>query len=103
MILRRRIKEKCDELDALKKTYQKSIESMQASLENETRAKGEAIRQKKKLEADINEMEIALDHANKAHAEAKKAIKRTANQVGGYNNHNYFAAEFLDSTGLQIC
>ena len=36
---------------------------------------------KKKLEADINEMEIALDHANKAHAEAKKAIKRTANQV----------------------
>merc|ERR1712014_210686 len=48
--IERRIKEKCDELDALKKTYQKSIESMQASLENETRAKGEAIRQKKKLE-----------------------------------------------------
>merc|ERR1719288_534483 len=46
--IERRIKEKCDELDALKKTYQKSIESMQASLENETRAKGEAIRQKKK-------------------------------------------------------
>ena len=40
------------------------------------------LRIKKKLEADINEMEIALDHANKAHAEAKKAIKRTANQVG---------------------
>ena len=39
------------------------------------------LRIKKKLEADINEMEIALDHANKAHAEAKKAIKRTANQV----------------------
>ena len=51
--IERRIKEKCDELDALKKTYQKSIESMQASLENETRAKGEAIRQKKKLEADM--------------------------------------------------
>ena len=26
-------------------------------------------------------MEIALDHANKAHAEAKKAIKRTHNQL----------------------
>ena len=39
--------EKCEELDALKKTYQKSIESMQ------THAKGEAIRQKKKLEADM--------------------------------------------------
>merc|ERR1711978_126214 len=62
--IERRIKEKCDELDALKKTYQKSIESMQASLENETRAKGEAIRQKKKLEADMNELSIALEHAN---------------------------------------
>merc|ERR1711950_66880 len=31
--IERRIKEKCGELDALKKTYQKSIESMQASLE----------------------------------------------------------------------
>ena len=50
--IERRIKEKSDELDSLRKTYQKSIESMQASLENETRAKGEAIRQKKKLEAD---------------------------------------------------
>ena len=50
--IERRIKEKSDELDGLRKTYQKSIESMQASLENETRAKGEAIRQKKKLEAD---------------------------------------------------
>ena len=44
---------------------------------------------KKKLEADINEMEIALDHANKAHAEAKKAIKRTANQVRGKDNQHY--------------
>ena len=44
------------------------------------------LRIKKKLEADINEMEIALDHANKAHAEAKKAIKRTANQVGMKNS-----------------
>ena len=63
------------------KNHQRAMESMQASLEAESRAKAEALRIKKKLEADINEMEIALDHANKAHAEAKKAIKRTANQV----------------------
>lgn len=31
---------------------------------------------KKKLEADINELELALDHANKACAEAQKSIKR---------------------------
>lgn len=36
-----------------------------ASLEAEAKGKAEALRMKKKLEADINELEIALDHANK--------------------------------------
>merc|ERR1712002_1257656 len=79
--IERRIKEKSDELDALKKTYQKSIESMQASLENETRAKGEAIRQKKKLEADMNELSIALEHANGSNVESQATIKKYQNQI----------------------
>merc|ERR1712141_807656 len=58
---------------------------MQASMEGECRAKEEALRIKK-LESDINEMEIALDHANKAHAEAKKAIKRTHMQLSDVNS-----------------
>merc|ERR1719481_2032694 len=74
--IERRIKEKSDELDGLRKTYQRSIESMQASLENETRAKGEAIRQKKKLEADMNELNIALEHANGSNDEAQATIKK---------------------------
>merc|ERR1712241_1505796 len=79
--IERRIKEKSDELDALKKTYQKSIESMQASLENETRAKGEAIRQKKKLEADMNELSSALEHANGSNVESQATIKKYQNQM----------------------
>merc|ERR1712223_28058 len=43
-------------------------------------AKAEALRIKKKLEGDINELEIALDHANKANSEAQKAIKRYQGQ-----------------------
>ena len=46
------------------------------SLEAEQRSKGEALRIKKKLEGDINELEIGLDQANKANAEGLKAIKR---------------------------
>ena len=37
-----------------------------------------SFRIKKKIEADINELEMALDHANKANAEAAKQIKRHA-------------------------
>merc|ERR1719266_2596271 len=57
------------------------MDSMQASLEAEARAKAEALRIKKKLESDINELEIALDHANKANSEAHKSIKRYQAQL----------------------
>ncbi len=52
------------------------MESMQASLEAEQKSKAEALRIKKKMEGDINELEIALDHSNKANSEAQKSIKR---------------------------
>ena len=50
------------------------MDSMQASLEEEQHAKAEAVRMKKKIEGDINELEIALDHANKANSEAQKVV-----------------------------
>ena len=54
---------------------------MQASLEAEVKAKQEALRMKKKIEADINELEMTLDHANKANAEEQKQIKRYASTL----------------------
>ena len=57
------------------------MESLGASLEAEQRSKAEALRIKKKLEGDINELEIGLDHANKANAEGLKAIKRYQGQL----------------------
>ena len=39
------------------------------------RAKEEALRIKKKIESDINDLEIALDAANKANAETAKTLK----------------------------
>merc|ERR1712115_739180 len=71
----RRIAEKEEEFENSRKNHARAMDSMQASLESEQRAKAEALRMKKKLEGDINELEIALDHANKANSEAQKAIK----------------------------
>merc|ERR1719228_723451 len=72
----KRIQEKEEEIDATRKSHQRAIDSMQASLEAEAKSKAEALRMKKKLEADINELEIALDHANKANGDVQKQIKR---------------------------
>merc|ERR1711973_301546 len=76
----RRIAEKEEEFENSRKNHARAMDSMQASLESEQRAKAEALRIKKKLEGDINELEIALDHANKANSEAQKAIKRYQGQ-----------------------
>lgn len=74
--IEKRIQEKEEEFDSTRKNHQRALESMQASLEAEVRGKNELLRVKKKLEADINELEIALDHANKANADAQKNLRR---------------------------
>merc|ERR1719446_185088 len=57
------------------------MDSIGASIETEQRAKGEALRVKKQLEGEINELEIGLDHANKANSEGLKSIKRYQGQL----------------------
>merc|ERR1712127_47989 len=76
----RKIQEKIEEFDNTRKNHQRAMDSMAASLEAESRGKAESLRLKKKLESDINELEIALDHANKANSEAHKSIKRFQGQ-----------------------
>merc|ERR1719192_1289435 len=80
------------------------MDSMQASLEAESRAKAEALRIKKKLESDINELEIALDHANKANSEAHKSIKRYQAQLrdveGLYDEEGRQRRELGEKAGL---
>ena len=80
------------------------MDSLQASLEAEARAKAEALRIKKKLESDINELEIALDHANKANTEAHKSIKRYQAQQrdveGLYEEEGRQRREIAEKAGL---
>merc|ERR1712050_759630 len=76
----RKIAEKEEEFENTRKNHARATDSMQASLETEQRSKAEALRIKKKLEGEINELEIALDHANKANNEAQKSIKRYQGQ-----------------------
>merc|ERR1712029_640988 len=77
----RKIAEKEEEFENTRKNHARAMDSMLASLESEQRSKAEALRIKKKLEGEINELEIALDHANKANNEAQKSIKRYQGQM----------------------
>ncbi|KIH57527.1 myosin head [Ancylostoma duodenale] len=98
--IEKRIAEKEEEFENSRKVHQQTIDSiqvsiyslvgemftlreksLQATLESEAKAKSELFRVKKKLEADINELEIALDHANRANEDAQKNIKRYMDQI----------------------
>merc|ERR1719270_517694 len=60
---------------------------MQSALETESKGKAEAIRMKKKLEADVTELEMSLEHANAANQETQKSIKRYHQQIREAQNH----------------
>merc|ERR1712025_941307 len=100
----RRVAEKEEEFNNSRKNHARAMDSLAASLEAEQRAKGEALRIKKKLEGEINELEIALDHANKANAEGQKAIKRYQGQlrdtIQGYEEQARGRQEIQEAVGI---
>jgi len=54
---------------------------MQTAFEAESKGKAEALRMKKKLEADIGELEMCLEHANCTNLETQRSIKKYQTQI----------------------
>merc|ERR1719290_331548 len=79
--IERRIAEKEDEFASTRKNFSRALDGMQLALETETKAKVEALRMKKKLESDVIDLGIALEHANAANAESQRNIKKYHQQV----------------------
>ncbi|KAJ6653063.1 hypothetical protein lerEdw1_010149 [Lerista edwardsae] len=73
--IERKLAEKDEEMEQAKRNHLRVVESLQASLDAETRSRNEALRVKKKMEGDLNEMEIQLSQANRVAAEAQKHLK----------------------------
>ncbi|KAF1609907.1 Myosin-1B, partial [Eudyptes chrysolophus] len=73
----RKIAEKDEEIDQMKRNHLRIVESMQSTLDAEVRSRNEALRLKKKMEGDLNEIEIQLSHANRQAAEAQKNLRNT--------------------------
>merc|ERR1711863_144543 len=79
--IERRIAEKDEEFAMVRKNQAKALDSMQAALETEAKGKAEALRMKKKLEADAADLGLALEHAIAGNAETQTTIKKYQLQV----------------------
>uniref|UniRef100_A0A670JYU1 Myosin heavy chain 3 n=1 Tax=Podarcis muralis TaxID=64176 RepID=A0A670JYU1_PODMU len=77
----RKIAEKDEEIDQLKRNHQRTVDTMQSALDAEIRSRNEAVRIKKKMEGDLNEMEIQLSHANRLAAETQKHLRNVQGQL----------------------
>ncbi|XP_018601742.2 myosin, heavy chain 7B, cardiac muscle, beta a [Scleropages formosus] len=77
----RKMAEKDEEIDNLRRNHQRALESMQATLDAEAKSRNEALRLKKKMEGDLNEIEIQLNHANRQAAEAQKLVRQLQAQI----------------------
>ncbi|MEE6506700.1 hypothetical protein FKM82_007803 [Ascaphus truei] len=77
----RKVAEKEEEIDQLKRNSQRVLDTMTSTLESEIRSRNDALRAKKKMEGDINEMEVQLNHANRQVAESQKQLKNIQAQL----------------------
>ena len=77
----RRVKEKEDEAESFRRHQQRVLDSMQATVEAETKAKVELMRNKKKLENDIHQMELTVDHISRVNTESQTNLKKANCQV----------------------
>uniref|UniRef100_A0A8C4TMB1 Myosin, heavy chain 7B, cardiac muscle, beta a n=1 Tax=Erpetoichthys calabaricus TaxID=27687 RepID=A0A8C4TMB1_ERPCA len=77
----RKLAEKDEEIDNLRRNHQRALDSMQATLDAEAKSRNEALRLKKKMEGDLNEMEIQLNHANRQASESQKLVRQLQAQI----------------------
>ncbi|XP_051851509.1 myosin-13 [Antechinus flavipes] len=77
----KKVTEKDEEIEQLKRNSQRMAESMQSMLDAEIRSRNDALRLKKKMEGDLNEMEIQLGRANRQVAETQKHLRTFQGQL----------------------
>ncbi|XP_034724219.1 myosin, heavy chain 7B, cardiac muscle, beta a isoform X2 [Etheostoma cragini] len=77
----RKLAEKDEEIDSLRRNHQRTMESMQTTLDAEAKSRNEAVRLKKKMEGDLNEMEVQLNHANRQASESHKLLRNLQVQI----------------------
>merc|ERR1739848_195 len=78
--IERRIVEKEEEFASTKKNMGKGLENMQAAVETKAKGKAEALRMKKKLESDVGELEIALEHSNANNLETQSPLRNISSK-----------------------
>ena len=72
----KRIQEKEEEFESTKRNHSKAMEQIQYNVEEESKLKVESVRMKKKLEADLGDLEGSLKRSSLESSELQGGIRR---------------------------
>merc|ERR1739838_167700 len=72
----RKLQEKDEEFNSTRKNYARSVESIQASLDIEMKARADSVRARKKFETQLNDAEMQLEQANRSLADQANLSKK---------------------------
>merc|ERR1712042_279361 len=72
----KKLHEKDEEFESTRKNHARALESMQATLEVETKARSDIFKQKKNLEASYADLEMQYDISQKNYADQGKSYKK---------------------------
>merc|ERR1712135_110583 len=84
----KRLQEKDEEFESTRKNHWLAIESMQTSMDVEVKARSEAVRGKKKAEAQASQLGMDCDRAVKQAAEAQKTIRKLQADIQGLHEQS---------------
>merc|ERR1712002_73958 len=82
----RKLAEKDEEGETTRKNHHRQLESLQATIDAELRAKGELLKSRKKYETDILELEGQLYSATRGTGEYQKTVKKLQAQIKELQN-----------------
>lgn len=99
--LDRKVTEKDEEIEQIKRNSQRAVEAMQSVLDAEIHSRNDSLRLKKKMEGDLNEMEIQLSHANRQVAETQKHLRTVQGQLKV--SSCWFGRPVSPETTLKLC
>ena len=85
--MERRCAEKDDEAEQLRRNGQRTLEALQSNLDIEIRARGDAVRNRKKMEADFNDVEVQLKTANRQADDAQRSMKALNGELKDKNSN----------------
>lgn len=63
--IERKMNEKDEEAESLRKNHQRQLDALQQSVEEETRLKNEQVKQKKLIEGQVDELQGSLEDQEK--------------------------------------